>query len=391
MEIVAREADELRALSALAFGELRAGLGGIAGLHEAIADRAFGGVGPAASTARALHDAIAGGVYGALGAAAAAGGVAIDGALALRGARGRTVTATPRGAALVAVLTGLRGDALARERSALHEPMSVRVAGRVVPIEPGALATAFPSASGRIVVFVHGLFETEHAWGGVFGDALSSDLGWTPVVLRYSTGQHISENGRALDVLLAGLVRAWPVAVRRIALVGHSMGGLVARSATHRGAAWTELVSDVVALGTPHLGAPLAQAVHVAGAALHAVPETRPLAGLLRRRSAGIRDLRSGSLVDADWRGRDPDALRAAAQAEVPLLASATHTFVSATLTRSPRHPVGRLVGDGLVLRASAEARRLGFEAGLVHVGGAHHLALLRHPEVLALLREHLA
>jgi pimeloyl-ACP methyl ester carboxylesterase len=380
------EPDELRALTTLAFGELRAGLGGIASLHTAIAGRAFRGPSPA----HAVHDAIADRVYAAVGAGATAGRVLADGALALRGPGGRAVTSSPRGAGLVAVLTGLRGDELARDASPLHEPMSVRVAGRAVLVEPDALAAAFPSASGRVVVFAHGLFETEHAWGGVFGDALG-DLGWTPVALRYNSGLHISENGRELDALLTALVGAWPVPVERIALVGHSMGGLVARSAAHHGSAWTALVSDVVSLGTPHLGAPLAQAVHVTSAALDRVPETRPLAGFLRRRSAGIRDLRGGSLVDADWAGHDPDALRAAARSEVPLLPGATHTFVSATVTRSPRHPVGRLVGDGLVLSASAEARRLGFDVELLHVGGAHHLALLRHPTVLALLRERLA
>ncbi len=362
------------------------GVVGIESFHTAIAERAFRG----ASPAHAAHDAIASSVYAAVGAGAKAGHVGADGALALRGPGGRSVTSSPRGAALVAVLTGLRGDELAREASALHEPMSVRVAGRTVPVEPGGLAAAFPSATGQVVVFAHGLFETEHAWGGVFGEALS-DLGWTPVALRYNSGLHVSENGRQLHALLTALVSAWPVPIERIALVGHSMGGLVARSAAHHRSAWTALVSDVVSLGTPHLGAPLAQAVHVTSAALGRVPETRPLAGFLRRRSAGIRDLRGGSLVDADWTGHDPDALRAAARSEVPLLPGATHTFVSATVTRSPRHPVGRLVGDGLVLSASADARRLGFDVELLHVGGAHHLALVRHPAVLALLRERLA
>ena len=126
------------------------------------------------------------------------------------------------------------------------------------------------------------------------------------------------------------------------------------------------------------------------------LPETRPVASFLRRRSAGIRDLRQGSLVDEDWRDRDPDALRAAACQEVPLLDGATHCFVSATVTHSAAHPVGRLVGDILVLVPSASGRsrtrRIPFRAedGL-HVGGAHHFALLAHPEVYAKLREWLA
>ncbi len=130
------------------------------------------------------------------------------------------------------------------------------------------------------------------------------------------------------------------------------MGGLVARSACHHGGDWTPLVRHTVSLGSPHTGAPLESAVHYAATALGVVGETRPFAGFLRRRSAGIRDLRSGSLVDEDWRGRDPEALRAAACREVPLLEGAAHHFVAATITESAEHPVGRLVGDWLVLPA---------------------------------------
>ncbi len=179
--------------------------------------------------------------------------------------------------------------------------------------------------------------------------------------VRYNSGRHISENGRSLADVLERVVEQWPVEVERIALVGHSMGGLVARSACHQaaedGAAWVERVRHVISLGSPHLGAPLAQGVHVATAALRALPETRPFGNFLGRRSGGIRDLRHGSLVDEDWRDRDPDALRAAACREVPLLPHATHCFVSATITRDARHPLGRLLGDALVLSGSASGR----------------------------------
>jgi hypothetical protein len=94
-----------------------------------------------------------------------------------------------------------------------------------------------------------------------------------------------------------------------------------------------------------------------------------------------------GALVDEDWRDRDPDALRAAACREVPLVEGATHAFVAATVTRSARHPVGRLVGDWLVLEPSASYKR----AHALHVGGVHHLALLNHPQVYRRLRELLA
>jgi pimeloyl-ACP methyl ester carboxylesterase len=392
--------DEVRALARLGFEELGALTGGIGGIHRAIADRVFRRIGPQAAPVRAAHHAISGGVYAGVRGASGLLGQASDAALGRRAVRdGQALSAGPRGAAALAALNGLIGDRLEREGSDLQTPLAVRVAGRTVRAEEAA--TAFPGATPRIAVFLHGLMETEHAWryggGATYGACLRRDLGFTPVDIRYNTGRHVSENGRSLADELEALVAAWPVPPERIALVGHSMGGLVARSACHqaaeRGDAWVRRVRHVVSLGTPHTGAPIEQALHVASAGLAAVPETRPFGAFLRRRSAGIRDLRQGSLVDEDWRDRDPDALRAAACREVPLLDGATHCFVAATVTRSERHPVGRLVGDWLVLRPSASGRsrtrRIPFRAedGL-HVGGAHHIALLNHPAVYERLRD---
>jgi pimeloyl-ACP methyl ester carboxylesterase len=380
--------DELRELSRIAFDELRSGPGGIGQIHGAIADRAF----PRAGLSRTLHDAIARTVYTGVGGAFGLAGRAADVALARREAAGeRTLSTQPRGAALIGILNGLTGDVLEREGSDLAEPMSVRVGGEAVESIPDA----FPEATGWPVVFVHGLFETEFGWGygghEPYGPRLARDLGCTPVYVRYNSGRHVSENGRSLAELLEALVRDWPVPVERIALVGHSMGGLVARSACHwafeRSDEWVRRVRHIVSLGSPNSGAPLEEAVHVASAGLGAFPETRPFARFLRRRSAGIRDLRRGSLVDEDWRDRDPDALRAAACKEVPLLDGATHCFVAATVTRDARHPVGRLVGDWLVLEKSASYKT----EHAMHVGGLHHLALLNHPDVYACLRERLA
>jgi pimeloyl-ACP methyl ester carboxylesterase len=285
--------------------------------------------------------------------------------------------------------------------------MGLRAHGEAVGTTRAALAAAYPNATPRIVVFLHGLMETEFAWrwgsresGESYGMLLERELGMTPVYVRYNSGRHISENGRSLADLLEEVVAAWPVPVAEVALIGHSMGGLVARSGAYQAElerkVWPTVVRQVVSLGTPHMGAPLEQAVHYASYGLNKLPETQPFSRFLRRRSGGIRDLRQGSLVDDDWRDRDLDALRAEACAEVPLLNGATHCFVTATITRSPRHPLGRLIGDYLVLQPSgsgrSRTRRIGFDEEYGHhVGGAHHFALLNHPAVYDKLRAWLA
>jgi PGAP1-like protein len=408
MDRFERRPDESRALSRLAFDELRSAAGGVQEVHRAIAERAFGAVGPGAVPVRAVHDAVADAVYGAVRGVTALLGQAADAGLRHRPpAEGRWLSSSPRGAVALGVLGGLIGDELERKDSDLQQPMAVRAAGRAVGPEPAALGRAFRQATPRLVVFVHGLMETELAWslgarpeGETYGSRLALDLGCSPLYVRYNSGRHVSENGRSLADLLEELLAGWPTEVEQIALVGHSLGGLVARSAGHyaseRGHRWVRLVRHVVSLGSPHMGAPMAQAAHWASAGLGLVPETRPFAALLRRRSAGIRDLRQGSLVDEDWLARDPDALRIATCRELPLLEGVTHCFVAATVTRGAGHPLGRLLGDCLVLQPSASGRsrtrRIAFRSDHgMHLGGAHHLMLLNHPVVYKRVREWLA
>jgi pimeloyl-ACP methyl ester carboxylesterase len=220
------------------------------------------------------------------------------------------------------------------------------------------------------------------------------------VYLRYNTGLHISENGRSLDTLLGALVEAWPVPVPDVVLIGHSMGGLVARSALHQAGGgtpdargWTRLVRDTVTLGSPHLGAPLERGVHRLTAQLTRLPETRPLARLLTLRSVGIKDLRRGTLVEADWTGRDLDALTPGEHTHVPLHDGARHFVVLVTLSRNPEGRAADLLGDLLVPPRSASGDtgdddRLAFPPDHVHrIGGMHHFDLLNHPLIYARIR----
>jgi pimeloyl-ACP methyl ester carboxylesterase len=343
--------------------------------HEAVLDRA--------RVRGRLHRGITSGVYGGLGAGCRAASAGL-GALADRGL-GPELDDTTAGRFVTSAVAGLIGDRLARERPRLALPLAVRIDGRDVPLEQDTLATAFPDSTPRVAVLLHGLSENESAWsrhrdvvGASYPDTLA-ELGWSPVLLRANTGLGLRENGVALAVLLRDLLAAWPHAVERLTLVGHSMGGLVLRAAcavaTEEREPWTARVAHVVTLGTPHHGAPLAGGVGAGARALARLPETAAFGRILDQRSAGVLDLVRGL------------------GEEVPPLPHARYHLVSATLTRSPRHPVARVLGDVLVRQQSAYgvSRRgddLFPEADRLHLPGAGHFDLLNHPDVHAALRE---
>ena len=401
-------ADEVRDLSRLAGLAASGGARRVQEVHDGIARRAFRPLGAVATPVRRTHDAVAGAVYASVAVGLRTGARAAGAAGALA-ASGRPLDGTPRAGVALAVLNGAHGDLVAREAPSLALDMTVRVAGRDVPVDRAALAAGFPGASGSVAVFLHGLTENEGAWcfravrhhgdrSTTYGSMLQRDLGLTPVYLRYSTGLRIGDNGARLDALLARLVEQWPVPVQDVVLVGHSMGGLVARSALHQArggtpdaAPWTRLVRDTVTLGTPHLGAPLERGVHALAGALARVPETRPVATLLDTRSAGIRDLRRGTLVadDEPRSGTTPGRRHT----WVPLHDGARHFVVLATVPRDPDGRLAHVVGDLLVPPRSACGDtggddRLAFPADHVHrLGGLHHFDLLNHPLVYAQLR----
>lgn len=194
--------------------------------------------------------------------------------------------------------------------------------------------------------------------------------------------------------MLDRLRELWPVPIDEFVLVGHSMGGLVARSGCHYGQQqqhrWTELVSHVVCLGSPHLGADVEQGINAASWALARLRETRGVSRFLNKRSAGIKDLRYGACVEEDWRDHDLDEFLRDRCTDVPFLAAAAYHFVATTAAPAA---VGLLVGDHLVRPHSASGtgryRRIPFEPqhGLT-LAGMHHFDLLNHPHVYAKLHE---
>jgi len=392
---------QLRAAGALA-GEAMGSIVDIAAdAHRAVTDRVEAALPPPARPVVAVTRTIAGGAFRVVGSAhrrlpAAAADLVARSALADE----LTTAAAPAAERVLPVVNGLWGDRIARDHAPLAVPMALRVDG--ADLAPAAAAGAFPSGSPHLVVFLHGLVESERDWwprssqgqGWSFGDRLAEEHGVTPLYVRYNTGRRISANGEDLAALLDQLLGAWPVPVERVSLVGHSMGGLVACSALHAGhgagMSWVPPARTVVTLGSPHLGAPLEKAAHVTDWTLRRAAESAPYARLLGARSTGIKDLRHGAIAAAQW--ADDDELWPAWLAEVPLVPGVTYYHVAGSITADARHPAGRLVGDGLVRRGSASGRGwtrripLAPENG-VHLGGVHHLALLHHDDVYGHLR----
>jgi pimeloyl-ACP methyl ester carboxylesterase len=308
----------------------------------------------------------------------------------------RMMTESSAGQRATGIVTGMFGGVADRRGDAPSAAMTVRRDSRQVHLDRAALAAAFPDASQRVVVFLHGLVETERSWfhpstpdrsrtGTDFGGRLAGDLPCTPVYLRYNTGRHVSDNGRELDELLARLVEQWPVPVTDLVLVGHSMGGLVARSATirahERHGAWLTRNCRLVCLGTPHTGALLEQTVVHLGALLDRFAATAPLSRILALRSDGIKDLARGRLQSGQRDERGASAMPGPA-----FPGSVRQCFIAVTLARSENSIWGRLFGDLFVTPGSAGDPSQ--TAELRWLGGLNHFDLLSHDTVYDVMLE---
>lgn len=301
-------------------------------------------------------------------------------------------------------LNAALGDFLHHRGNGLATTMGLYRNGAPLALDPQALARALPAASHKLCIFVHGLAGTETAWwmgareyhgdpGVSFGTLLERDHGYTSLYLRYNSGRHVSENGRELCLLIAKLVAAYPTDLRELVLVGHSMGGLVARSAAHyaqlENQPWVSLLTHLLCIGSPHTGAFLEKSTNLVASVLSSFDAagTQVPAKILNARSAGIKDTRFGYVVDEDWTGRDPDALLTDHRHDIPLASNAVYGFVASVFARDATHPMGTLLGDLLVRVPSASGKATDTIRDIpFHIGatlpGLHHLALMNHPDV---------
>ena len=308
---------------------------------------------------------------------------------------------SPAHEAVVAALNGVVGDYLARTLNPLAISMSLRRHGRPLEIERHALQATIPHVTGKVLLLAHGLCLNDLQWkrkGHDHGVALGLEFGYTPVYLHYNTGLHVSENGRLLAGLLEAVFQQWPVPLEELAIIGHSMGGLVSRSAYYYGKAavqnWPRHLRRLTFLGTPHHGAPLERLGNWVNTTLEVSPYSFPFARLGKIRSAGITDMRYGNLLEDDWKGRDRFASAGDLRVPQPLPPGVQSYTIAATKRHAKGSPSLDLFADGLVPVNSALGRHrnpgmsLQFSESHQWIGyGMNHWDLLSHPAVYDQIR----
>jgi pimeloyl-ACP methyl ester carboxylesterase len=246
-----------------------------------------------------------------------------------------------------AAANGVLGDTLAVTNNPLAIQMQFRQHGQVLKSPP---------KSGKILILVHGLCMNDLQWlrdGHDHGALLAETHGFESIYLHYNTGRHIHENGFDFAALVEKMLKDWPVPVTQLVIIGHSMGGLITRSACHQAMqskqAWVKVLSKLVTLGSPHAGSPLERVGRGVDHVLGISPYTAPFARLGLVRSAGIQDLRYGAVTPSG---------------ELPLWPKHVKLYTLACTKQKESdqktdlaEPLKRLLGDGLVPIKSALAQ----------------------------------
>ncbi len=304
----------------------------------------------------------------------------------------------------LATINGVMGDYLVATDNPLAIPMRFRKEGHVLRLERESLDGAFPEPSSRLLVMVHGLCMNDLMWQRGHhnhGDQLARSHGYTPLYLHYNSGRHISTNGQAFADLLERLVQAWPVPVDELVILGHSMGGLLARSACHYGRAagdtWPAKLGKLIFLGTPHHGSPVERVGNRVDTLAGVSPYIAPIGRFGKIRSAGVKDLRWGNILDEDWEAVEPEHPH---DTRAPVrLPQGTECFaIAATMQSGPADSGAFTRGDGLVPVMSAlglhndAERALPIPASHQRVFyGVNHFDLLDSPKVYEQIHEWLA
>ena len=269
------------------------------------------------------------------------------------------------------VLNGVLGDTLEKNKTGLAVKMALYNTHGPLNLTKKSLSQCNLPLTGNICILAHGSCGSEKGWGFKgnkstnYGSLLQKDFDFTPFFLRYNSGLHISTNGKRLSNLLEKFVLSYPTQINKIILLGHSMGGLLFRSACYYGQkenkTWVGMIKKIFYLGTPHLGTHLEKLGKLTTTILNQIPNpiTKMIVTLGDLRSAGVKDLRHGYLTDEDWKGKNADKFFYWHQHKTPLLKKVDHYLICGTISKVAGSKMGRWFGDGLVHPASGTGSSL--------------------------------
>ncbi|MEN8118938.1 MAG: alpha/beta hydrolase [Bacteroidota bacterium] len=267
---------------------------------------------------------------------------------------------------LVPILNGLTGDAFEENNDPLAIKFSFRIKNQDIPLNKLTDYYDFQQYSGKVSILIHGLMGDEYMWKALdpndenkIGDWLEKKKTCHVLYLRYNTGLHISENGRTLSNLLEQLINQYGNKIKQVNLIGHSMGGLVIRSAGYyadiQRQRWTEKLKTIFLIGVPNEGSYLAQIGFFVGHVFRKMDFTNNdyIAKFMDIRSNGIKDLSYAYLRDDDWLNENAEDLDKYTVSKVRPIPGVKYYLIGGILGKK-NNILSSYFGDGLVSSDSA-------------------------------------
>ncbi|RLD77940.1 MAG: hypothetical protein DRJ10_11120 [Bacteroidetes bacterium] len=272
---------------------------------------------------------------------------------------------------IIPILNGLNGDLFEENKDPLTIKMNFRYHNKDISLNELASCYDFNQFNGKICILIHGLMGDEYMWKlmkqddkNKIGDLLEKNASEHILYLRYNTGLHISENGRALSNLLEQFIELYGNKIKQINLIGHSMGGLVIRSAGYyadiQRQSWTDKLKIIFLIGVPNEGSYLAQMGFFINHLFRKldISDDNYIARFMDARSNGIKDLSYAYLTDDDWLNENAENLEKLTVSKVRTIPGIKYYLIGGVLGKK-NNILSSYFGDGLVGSSSALTNEL--------------------------------
>lgn len=309
---------------------------------------------------------------------------------------------------LVPILNGIHGDSMDENGHPALIRMSFRYNSRDISVEKIAELIDFAKSNGQLIIMAHGLMNDESIWQSNpedivqrMGSFIENQKKANILYIRYNTGRHISQNGKDLSRLIQRLIDHYRNEIKELILIGHSMGGLVLRSACNYCRSlehqWVLLLKKVFLIGVPNEGSYLARVAYMTQYFLRKVDpsENSSYAKFFDIRSNGIKDLSFGFLIDEDWQNPDYEYAKEMKASKVYPVQNVEYYLIAGTVAdENKKYKIFTFFGDGLVEKESALSNLFktnAIDSGLIHFklfSEQNHLSLLEDKNVQSYMVE---